>query len=96
MHTPITPSPLMRVVRSPLGRYQLQVGLASLDLGPGELKKLHRLLKTAVDDYATALAEDACGVDMSDRQAPQEPGNRSADSVDPDNDPDNDPDETEG
>ena len=73
MHTHAPSSPLMRVVRTPLGRYRLQVGLAMLDLGPGEIKKLHRLLKTAVDDYADSLAEDACGVDMSGRLSPHQP-----------------------
>ena len=60
----------MRVVRTPRGRYQLQVGLASLDLGPGELKKLHNLLKIAVSDYSQLLADDARGLQPFDRQSP--------------------------
>ncbi|MEM9252818.1 MAG: hypothetical protein AAGB29_10760 [Planctomycetota bacterium] len=82
----------MRVVRSPLGRYQLQVGLASLDLGPGELKKLHRLLKTAVDDYADALAADACGANTAIRHLPPDLGDRSSE---PPADPEPDHDQPE-
>ncbi len=62
MNQPTQTSPLMRIARVPSGRYHLQVGLAALDLGPGDLKKLHRLLKTAVNDYADLLAEDAMGL----------------------------------
>ncbi|MEM6333090.1 MAG: hypothetical protein AAF823_07100 [Planctomycetota bacterium] len=73
MDAQTTPSPLMRVLRTPLGRYQLQVGLARLDLGPGDLKKLNHLLHTAVHDYADNIAQDACGPDLSDRQLPPNP-----------------------
>lgn len=65
-----SPSPLMRVVRTPIGRYHLQVGLASLDLGPGDLKKLHNLLKMAVSDYSQLLADDARGLQVFNRQSP--------------------------
>jgi len=51
----------MRVIRTPNSRYQLQIGLARLDLGPGDIKKLSKLLNTTVQDYAQFLADDACG-----------------------------------
>jgi len=60
-----TTSPLMRVMRTPLGRYQLQVGIACLDLGPGEIKKLQHLLTAATEDYAQLIADDARGIETT-------------------------------
>ena len=56
--TPET-SKLMRLTRRGMGKYELKVGCASLELGPGEVKKLQKLVNQAADDYADLLAADA-------------------------------------
>ncbi len=90
-HMPSTynPSPLMRVVRTPLGRYELQIGLAKLDLGPGDIKKLSRLLSVAVDDFAQLMADDACGISSFERHLPPNPDNdpQNNNPQPPDDDP---------
>ncbi|QQE11132.1 hypothetical protein JD969_16755 [Planctomycetota bacterium] len=58
--TPET-SKLMQMSRRGMGKYELKVGCASLELGPGEVKKLQKLVNQAVEDYSEMLAADALG-----------------------------------
>ena len=54
-------SKLMQISRRGMGKYELKVGCATLELGPGEVKKLQRLVNQAVSDYSDMLASDAKG-----------------------------------
>ena len=54
-------SKLMQMSRRGMGRYELKIGCAALELGPGEVKKLQKLINQAVEDYAEQLASDALG-----------------------------------
>ena len=58
--TPET-SKLMQISRRGMGKYELKVGDTSLKLGPGEVKKLHKLMNQAIEDYGEILATDALG-----------------------------------
>ncbi|QDU33122.1 hypothetical protein KS4_11640 [Poriferisphaera corsica] len=56
--TPET-SKLMQFSRRGMGKYELKIGCASLELGPGEVKKLQKLVNQAALDYTEQLAADA-------------------------------------